>query len=106
MAFKLHEKQIHPVKIVAEVPCPTRDTYPFDITDPIQPWNVPYVVAYVADTMNIYSFLTGQKVFSVLLGKYLGKSVSSGYSVDGIVEWRGNIIVWSKVENLLYQWVE
>jgi len=57
--------RVNKIKVRIEVPILQNKLYPFELTDDIHPWNVPYVCMQIQDTFNIYSLLTGWHIVNL-----------------------------------------
>ncbi len=99
VASRLRDPRVHHVKVSIDIDTSAvgKGPFPFDFTDNIQPWNVPYVCVQLGDTFGIHSLLTGQQVFSVCLQRQLARDVKNGFVVSGVLYWHDNLLVWSKV---------
>ena len=64
VVFKLREMRVNRIKARVEVPTGANMSYPFEVTEDIGPWYVPYVCLQLGDTFSLHSLMTGLPFFS------------------------------------------
>ncbi len=59
VVFNLREMRVNHIKTRVEVFTGPAFSYPFEITEDIGPWYVPYVCLQLNDAFTLYSLMTG-----------------------------------------------
>lgn len=99
--YKLYKDRMNRIKVRFEVNVEPEASYPFDLTENIGPWEVPFVCILIKETFFIYSLLTGQRVFSLSISKEVANGIGRQIDFSGLQCWQDRIIFWSNVKNYM-----